>query len=194
MRLEQWLFWDSVLSEEWCDEFVKNVLDIYNAQEPKLMLSGENQGSDHNFRMCEIRWLAIDKEKVLVDLLMGYANMANRETFDINAKWINEIQFATYQGSELQEEQGKYGWHSDVDFKNPKPFHRKLTVAIQLSDPSDYTGGDFQFKPGIDQLPIEAKNKGTVLVFPSIYEHQLTPVTHGTRHSLVAWVEGPHWR
>ena len=51
MRLEQWLFWDSVLSEEWCDEFVKNVLDIYNAQEPKLMLSNENQDPDHNFRM-----------------------------------------------------------------------------------------------------------------------------------------------
>ncbi|SVE07118.1 uncharacterized protein METZ01_LOCUS459972, partial [marine metagenome] len=113
MRLEQWLFWDSVLSEEWCNEFVKNVLDIYDAQEPKLRLVNENQDPDPNFRMSEIRWLAIDKEKVLVDLLMGYANMANRESFDINAKWINEIQFSTYQGSELQEEQGKYGWHSD---------------------------------------------------------------------------------
>ena len=39
MRLEQWLFWNSVLSEEWCDEFVKNVLDIYDPQEPKLKLA-----------------------------------------------------------------------------------------------------------------------------------------------------------
>ena len=67
MRLEQWLFWDSVLSEEWCNKFVKNVLDIYDPQKPKLRLVNENQDPDPNFRMSEIRWLAIDKEKVLVD-------------------------------------------------------------------------------------------------------------------------------
>ena len=194
MRLEQWLFWNSVLSEEWCDEFVKNVLDIYDPQEPKLKLANENEDPDPNFRMCQIRWLDIEKEKELLELLMGYANMANRESFDIDAKWINEIQFTTYKGSAKESEQGKYNWHSDVDFKNPKPFHRKLSITVQLSDPSDYSGGDFQFKKGIDELPIEAKNKGTILVFPSIYDHQITPVTDGIRHSLVTWVEGPHWR
>ena len=158
------------------------------------LLKKEKEEAKRLARQKAAELLVVQKEKELLELLMGYANMANRESFDIDAKWINEIQFTTYNGAAKESEQGKYNWHSDVDFKNPKPFHRKLSITVQLSDPSDYSGGDFQFKKGIDELPIEAKNKGTILVFPSIYEHQITPVTDGIRHSLVTWGEGPHWR
>ena len=47
---------------------------------------------------------------------------------------------------------------------------------------------------GFNKLPEEYSEKGTVLIFPSFYKHQVQPVTSGTRHSLVTWVEGPHWR
>ena len=40
----------------------------------------------------------------------------------------------------------------------------------------------------------EALEKGSVIVFPSFHRHRVTPVTSGIRHSLVTWVEGPHWR
>ena len=46
---------------------------------------------------------------------------------------------------------------------------------------------------------IETKNKiisppqgkGTVIVFPSFMEHQVSPVTTGVRYSLVVWITGP---
>ena len=38
------------------------------------------------------------------------------------------------------------------------------------------------------------RKKGTVLVFPSFMRHKVEPVTKGIRKSLVAWIEGPHWR
>ena len=82
----------------------------------------------------------------------------------------------------------------DVDFKNSQPYHRKLSLTLQLSDPKDYTGGEFEFESEIEPLPPQHTKKGTVLVFPSFYKHQVKPVTSGTRHSLVTWVEGPHWR
>ena len=36
----------------------------------------------------------------------------------------------------------------------------------------------------------EAKNKGSVIVFPSFNWHQVSPVTKGTRYSLVIWCCG----
>ena len=69
-----------------------------------------------------------------------------------------------------------------------------MSVTIQLSDPKDYEGGEFEFESGIDQLPPEHTEKGTVLIFPSFYKHQVRPITKGTRHALVSWIEGPHWR
>ena len=38
------------------------------------------------------------------------------------------------------------------------------------------------------------KNAGSVIVFPSFMEHQVTPVTKGTRYSLVAWFVGPPFK
>jgi len=44
--------------------------------------------------------------------------------------------------------------------------------------------------PNAEQL----KTQGTALIFPSFIVHKVNPVTKGTRHSLVAWIEGPKWR
>ena len=115
---------------------------------------------------------------------------AKSDSFDVDVRYINELQFTTYKGKN----EGRYGWHHDVDFKNPHPYHRKLSLTLQLSDPKDYEGGEFEFESGIDELPEEYREKGTILIFPSFYKHQVKPVTKGTRHSLVTWVEGPHWR
>ena len=66
-----------------------------------------------------------------------------------------------------------------------------LMKAKQVAEANKYI---HQFESGIDELPEEVEEKGTVLIFPSFYKHQVNPVTSGTRHSLVTWVEGPHWR
>ena len=69
---------------------------------------------------------------------------------------------------------------------------------VQLSHPDDYENGDFQIKNFYGNELTEHKeslrNRGTVIVFPSFLEHQVTPVTKGTRYSLVQWYRGPDWR
>ncbi|MFF3609772.1 JmjC domain-containing protein [Streptomyces sp. NPDC002463] len=69
---------------------------------------------------------------------------------------------------------------------------RKITVIVQLSDPSSYEGGRLRMF-GLDtaELPRE---RGSVLVFPSLVDHCVTPVTKGLRRALVAWVAGPRLR
>ena len=71
-------------------------------------------------------------------------------------------------------------------------YDRKLSVVVQLTDPDEYEGGEFKFK--YVEQPEGFNNRGSVLVFPSYLEHCVTPVTKGTRHSLVTWIEGPRWR
>ena len=71
-------------------------------------------------------------------------------------------------------------------------YDRKLSVVVQLTDPSDYEGGIFEFKTV--ETPANFKTRGSILVFPSYLEHQVTEITEGTRYSLVCWAEGPRWR
>jgi PKHD-type hydroxylase len=70
---------------------------------------------------------------------------------------------------------------------------RKLSMVLQLSDPSEYDGGDLEFY--VQSEPIKAeKKKGIVYVFPSWVLHRVTPVTRGTRRSLVMWIAGPKFK
>ena len=108
---------------------------------------------------------------------------------DINQ--INDIQLTKY----TDKNQGKYDWHVDTFWANPTMCDRKLSIVIQLSDSDDYVGGDFKFEnehpqPSVDDI----RQKGSVIVFPSFIKHCVTPVTKGTRHSLVSWIEGPKFR
>jgi len=87
---------------------------------------------------------------------------------------------------------------------------RKLSSTIQLSHADEYEGGNFQWiepaglfdklkstgsqninvDPYIKTAPFSAKERGTLIVFPSFVHHQVTPVTRGTRVSLVSWYHG----
>ena len=77
---------------------------------------------------------------------------------------------------------------------------RKLSMTVNLTDPGEYSGGEFQ----IDRGPhfgeeryytvSEIRPRGSVIVFPSFVYHQVTPVEWGERKSLVMWTLGPKWR
>lgn len=62
---------------------------------------------------------------------------------------------------------------------------RRLSVSIGLND--DYTGGEFAF---FDESKIYQLKKNQALIFPSTwqYPHQILPVKHGERWSIVFWV------
>jgi PKHD-type hydroxylase len=73
---------------------------------------------------------------------------------------------------------------------------RKVSITVQLSDPSEYEGGDLQYFRGgnPDNADTVFKKKGYVFLFPSYMMHRVTPVTQGVRKSLVLWVGGEHYR
>ena len=71
-------------------------------------------------------------------------------------------------------------------------------MIIQLSDPKDYEGGFLEFAHHKNEphkceyvKAREGLPRGSIIVFPSYTWHRVTPVTKGTRLSLVQWNLGP---
>ena len=139
----------------------------------------------HHIRTSTIRWLPDDWVR---NLLWGYVQKANAQAFNVDVDNHAEMQFTEYHAAEG----GHYDWHHDVNWNGQSDFDRKLSVTVQLSDPADYAGGQFEFNDVTTNA--DFISKGTVLVFPSYLRHRVLPVTVGTRRSLVAWFFGPRWK
>lgn len=76
---------------------------------------------------------------------------------------------------------------------------RKLSCTITLNDPNEYDGGDLRFDLGPHRTDRYhtcegIRPRGSIVVFPSHVHHQVTPVTRGTRYSLVCWNVGKPFR
>ena len=182
MRNQYW-FWEAAISPERCDEIIEQCKEI----EAIKGTTFNGEGYDVNdTRNSTIRW--VQDVPGITNTLWPYVWESNRQAFNFDISCIFDVQFTEYNG----EENEFYSWHSDNDWTADRGYDRKISVVIQLSDPDDYEGGEFQFRHL--QAPEGFKKRGSVLTFPSYLEHQVTTVTEGTRYSLVTWVEGPRWR
>jgi len=76
---------------------------------------------------------------------------------------------------------------------------RKLSMTVNLTDPKNYAGGNLKFDFGVHNakrfhICQEIRPRGSIIVFPSYTHHCVTPVTRGTRYSLVLWSLGRPWQ
>jgi len=77
---------------------------------------------------------------------------------------------------------------------------RKLSMTVNLNEPGDYQGGNLKFDFGPHTTGNrfheceEIRPQGSIIVFPSFVDHCVTPVTSGTRYSLVLWALGAPWK
>ena len=77
---------------------------------------------------------------------------------------------------------------------------RKISLTCNLNIPGEYDGGNLKFDFGHhtegEQFHEceEIRPQGSVIVFPSFVDHCVTPITRGTRYSLVLWTLGAPWK
>ncbi|MDO6585675.1 2OG-Fe(II) oxygenase [Salipiger sp. 1_MG-2023] len=151
-------------------------------------LVGRNR--DHNLRRADLVWIDEQPEAAwIMDRIIDIVREANRDAYSFDLDGFDEsAQLARY-GSERQ---GHFDWHSDIG-DGHLAARRKLTLVIQLSAASDYTGGRLEVMPSAQthQAPTE---RGTATLFPSYMLHRVTPVDSGERHSLTIWAHGPSFR
>jgi len=155
------------------------------------------EGIDKSKRNCKVAWL---EDKWIYDIINPFIHTANKKAgWNFQWDWNETSQFTIYEKGHY------YGWHTDQDSnptkhksKNINGKIRKLSLTLQLTDKTKYEGGDFQFKwiqsDKKNLLNIitvdDAKDIGTIIVFPSFIHHQVLPITKGKRESLVNWSIG----
>jgi len=156
-------------------------------------------------RKSDIVWL---DDSWIYKEIHPYVREANQNAgwnFDWN--YSESCQFTKYGVGQY------YGWHCD-SFETPYDMPddlnkhgkiRKLSVTISLNEPTEYEGGnlEFDFRNQIDwernkkkatKTVEEIRPRGSIVVFPSFCWHRVTPVTKGTRYSLVVWNLGYPFR
>ena len=72
-------------------------------------------------------------------------------------------------------------------------------MTVNLTDASTYEGGDLMLDLGDHTMRgkykvTDAREQGTIIIFPSFLHHCVSPVTSGTRYSLVMWSLGEPWK
>lgn len=151
-------------------------------------IGGAELINDESYRVSSVAWIPLVSEHYwLYDLLGKYGCLANDRMWQFAISGCaEEIQFATYHANN----QGHYDWHLDLGTSS---CHRKISMSVQLSDPDEYEGGDLTFMTG-RSIQTASRKKGTVIAFPSYLLHRVTPVTRGTRRSLVLWLSGEPFR
>jgi len=215
----QYYYFKSALTSEQCNRIIetgKQYIENYkknNIPIEAVTRGNREKGSNPDAKPIDDKTLSETKnEKVYIrdskcaflderwiyDLVLPVIVRANT-----NAGWkyefdyIEPIQFTKYGVKQY------YNWHCDqtgchnsvnkTDDLNLNNKVRKLSVSINLSDPNDYDGGDLMLKQNGSNKNLtinEIKPQGSIVVFPSYVWHKVTPVTKGTRYSLVLWTSG----
>ena len=207
MNLENYYyFFKEALTPRFCDEIIKygksqqEQLALTGGQTDKLKdgkpLSDEDLKDLKKKRDSNIVWLS---EPWIYRELHGYVHEANRRAgWNFEWSFSEACQFTKYKLNQF------YGMHADSwnqPYNNPDNPNthgkiRKLSMTCSLSSPEDYEGGQLQFQfrnqddPTITRNCTEILPRGSIVVFPSHVWHCVTPVTKGTRYSLVVWSLG----
>ena len=207
MNLSNYYFYfKSALTPKFCDEVIK----YGTSHEEQIALTGKFDKKDpKKLNQEELKDLKVKRDSNIVWLndnwiykeIQPYIHEANKKAgwnFDWN--FSEKIQFTKYKLNQY------YDWHCDSfnkPYDNPHDPNingkiRKLSVTCQLTDGSEYTGGELQFDcrdydPHMrdeDRHVLTVKEilpKGSIVVFPSFVWHRVQPVTKGKRYSLVVW-------
>jgi len=126
--------------------------------------------------------------KWLYDILFPLVLEANQKVFHFDIDVVTDpIHYVIY-----PTDGGHLDWHMDVGAHGVNK--RKIATTIQLSDPSEYDGGEFEIWFGGQESVVVPREKGDVICFPAFCMHRVRPITRGERKCMVFWTGGRPFR
>jgi PKHD-type hydroxylase len=178
-----WTWREDIFTDHEMDKIIEQGLEA-GVRDATLGL-----GSVDSYRASGVSWMSTDDPELdwIYEKLEPVIRRVNEEYFNYDLTHILPLQFTTYDESN----EGHYKPHIDIGQSQP---NRKLTFSLQLSDPFSHEGGTLQFPYNRTEPEIAPRARGKIIFFPSFMLHEVTPVTKGTRYSLVGWVAGPLFR
>ena len=182
--VENWAYVDNAFTSEECDK----IKSIALSKEKIQATVGNENKINTDIRRNSIVWLN-DKDQDLRWMYKRLSEIAitlNEQFFKFDLfGFCEDIQFTEYKAP------GEfYREHMD---KKHNGVSRKLSIVVQLTDPKEYQGCELKLNISGNQKAM-GKGQGNVYAFPSYILHQVTPITEGTRHSLVAWIAGRNFK
>ena len=146
----------------------------------------ENGIEQINYRSCEI--FIPDQSSVFYHAVKNVINDVNIKYYQYDLSDKYDIQILKYRPG------GHYEWHIDYGVCWHPGLDRKLSISIQLSNESQYEGGELEIRNWKGDNVTAPKRLGSAIVFDSRVTHRAKPVTEGERIVLVGWASGPKLR
>ncbi len=182
-------FWEGFLT----DQDINHILsrpEWFNNKEAQI---GNGTGGvvDKEKRTTNVSWMGCDSNNHEIWQKITTAIWAaNRQFFQFDLTGCYEhAQLGAYS----EKDSGHYDWHIDSGLETVT-IPRKLSMALLLSDPSEFEGGNLEFMSENDKVTVADQKRGRAWFFPSWTLHRVTPVTRGLRRSLVIWAGGPAFK
>ena len=181
-HVESWAWQQDIFTKDELDEIIR-IGEAIKLDQSKLL----NPYGDDKIRNSRSRFIFPNQVTGWIFArLTDSAITINDKYFKFDLRSFDQgLQFTKYSAPDQH-----YDWHVDRAHQRPT---RKLSLSLQLSDPSTYDGGDLQLKFNHDEITVQ-RTRGVATFFPSYTLHRVTPVTRGTRYSLVAWISGPPFK
>lgn len=174
----------AILSPEECAEVIK--LGRSFGVNPSKTMDGRTKSET---RDSENAWIPPGQTtEWLYQKVTDAIAEVNKKNYQFDLSYLENLQFTRYRNNHF------YDKHVDDLSKLQYQMLRKLSFSLQLSPPESYEGSDLLvFAEGKDPVPAN-RQQGSINFFPSFCIHEVTPLTAGTRYTLVGWVRGPKWK
>ena len=185
------IVWMDVFTKDECEKIIEYTKQLNILQSALVGGKGLDElRCDTSVRNSEVCFIKPEEHSEWIYRKCTDAvNKINQQYFQYDLDFIEILQFGIYDATY----KGFYEQHIDCTPQSHPNARRKLSFTIQLSDPLNYTGGDLQIY--LSRNPtVCSKELGRSYFFSSYLLHEVTPVTQGTRYSLVGWVCGKPFR
>lgn len=186
-QMHPFVTWEGAFTDSELDLIVEYCKSL--PQTAAYVNNGDTAVEDEAVRVSNLAWVSNNPETGWIyDKLAYVARNLNAKFFNLDLYgFVEDFQFTEYSGDSA----GHYTWHTDMS--SSVQVQRKFSLVLQLTDPELYEGGELQTFTGPEPVTVQ-KQRGLIAAFPSWALHRVTPVTSGTRHTLVAWTAGPDFK
>ena len=181
----------NIITQQQCEEIIK---------QSERDWTDRSTTCDTGLRLSVVTWLYNDSDTWIYELICPKIEAIKERIWpEMNLQVLDGMQYTLY-----YPHGGRYGWHVDLmEDTEQEESHRALSYSIILQDSDCFSGGDFKIsktietKTVVNYVPKQETitdlghlTAGSIVMFPSIIPHMISPVTDNHRRSLVGWYEG----
>lgn len=161
------------------DVFIENV-DTEDS--PWYKYFREKRSRQHMFLPNYIDWLEPKIDRIVAEANSGFFFL------DLSFGCLSKQLI-------LYNENHWFDIHDDTNHWDNFHHDRKITLIIQLSDESEYLGGETLVEQHLNiSMPKNLKMKGSILIFPTFAIHSVNKIISGSRKAFICWYGGPKFR